>query len=143
LVQKDNSTTSTDIASSSKSDPGKYKGDPDAKNVNFKALSVYFNSGRSTIRDSQISNLRLTARILRTKIPNTRVIVGGYADRKGDAEFNRELSLKRANSVREILVSYGVARDRMDVQFFGEDTSNTQTSDLWRSRRVELSVANQ
>lgn len=133
------------IASGSSGDEtsGKYFNDPEAKNVNFKALAVYFNSGRAKVRESQISNLRLTARILQTKLPNTKVVVGGYADHSGDKEFNQQLSLQRANAVRDILASYGVSKDRMDVQYFGEDVSNYQGSDLWRSRRVELTLFEQ
>lgn len=117
--------------------------DPEAANVNFKALAVYFNSGRSSVRESQLSNIRLTARILRKKIPNTKVIVGGYADHRGNKSFNRQLSLNRANAVRELLVSYGVPRDRMVVEYFGENVSGAKSRDLWKSRRVELSLYNQ
>ena len=107
--------------------------------IDFKDLAVYFNSGRSSIRSSQMGNIRDTAKLLKKLDSNTKVIVGGYADHLGNQSFNRRLSLNRANAVKDLLVNYGVPEEMMVVKYFGEDVSNVNRNDLWKSRRVELS----
>jgi outer membrane protein OmpA-like peptidoglycan-associated protein len=41
--------------------------------------------------------------------------IQGYADQRGSAEYNAELSLRRAQRVKEWLVAHGVAEERLQV----------------------------
>lgn len=43
------------------------------------------------------------------------VVISGYADRIGSAKYNQKLSLQRAQSVKDYLVSKGVAADRLSA----------------------------
>ncbi len=81
------------------------------------------------------------------------IIAVGYADRIGDDEYNKKLSVRRAESVKEYLVSGGVDPNRVFTDGKGEAnpaTGNTCQGDrrsqelidcLASDRRVEVEVA--
>lgn len=52
----------------------------------------------------------------------TNVAITGYADRLGSAKYNQKLSLRRANAVREYLVSKGIDGGRLKA--YGKGASN-------------------
>jgi peptidoglycan-associated lipoprotein len=54
--------------------------------------------------------------------PSTRVTIEGHCDSRGTSEYNLALGERRANAVREYLVSLGVAADRLVVVSKGEET---------------------
>jgi outer membrane protein OmpA-like peptidoglycan-associated protein len=62
--------------------------------------------------------------------------IEGHADEHGTEEFNRELSLRRARAVREVLVELGVPRERMEVEGYGE--SRPRSTVDTENRRVEF-----
>ena len=51
------------------------------------------------------------------KFPDTKYVVNGYADSAtGTPDFNKELSMKRAQAVVNVLIKqYGIAADRLSV----------------------------
>lgn len=51
------------------------------------------------------------------------VFVVGHADRRGDAEYNLELALERAQEARDILVEQGVSPDRLHIGTMGESAA--------------------
>ena len=59
----------------------------------------------------------------------------------GNAEYNKQLSMRRANSVVEALVSLGLDREKIEIKSKGEDVSGVSQNQLWKSRRVEVSLA--
>jgi OOP family OmpA-OmpF porin len=62
----------------------------------------------------------------RVKILNFNSIsVIGYTDRIGSAEYNKRLSLRRANAVKNHLVSHGVDASKIKVEGRGESDSIT------------------
>jgi len=87
----------------------------------------------------------LVPEILRTvkglSVPE--VVVVGHSDTMGDAKANLALGLKRANSVRLILVKAGVAPSTTQVTSHGEADLLVKTPDNTpepRNRRVEITV---
>jgi outer membrane protein OmpA-like peptidoglycan-associated protein len=52
--------------------------------------------------------------------PARELILEGHTDRRGTAEYNRELSFKRARSAKEYIVSRGIAASRIHVEARGE-----------------------
>ena len=67
--------------------------------------------------------------------------VTGHADRSGPVEFNLQLSLQRANSVRDALVERGVKASGISVAGRGEAENAVPTADGVReraNRRVEI-----
>jgi len=53
--------------------------------------------------------------------PDFRAIIEGHADEQGTREYNLALGNRRANAVREFLVSQGVDPSRMQVVSFGKE----------------------
>lgn len=67
----------------------------------------------------------------------------GFADPRGRAEKNLELSLERANAVREALIRGGAAPEQIQLSAHGSDLTTAPKGDLeayaWE-RRVSLSI---
>jgi peptidoglycan-associated lipoprotein len=55
------------------------------------------------------------------RYPQVQVTVEGHADERGTREYNLALGQRRANSVRDLLVSNGVASARVQTISFGKD----------------------
>ncbi len=53
--------------------------------------------------------------------PDQRIVLDGHADPIGAAPYNVALSLRRAESVRDKLISLGVDSDRIVISAYGED----------------------
>lgn len=53
-------------------------------------------------------------------MPEIRLHLDGYADERGDATYNQELSERRARHVRELLIGNGVAGNRITLVAHGE-----------------------
>lgn len=109
----------------------------------LKPLAVYFDSESSDIKETEGGKIEEVAKlILASKNVTQCLTVGGYADLKGNAAYNKKLSLARATEVRNRLIEKGVPSHRLIINHFGEDTSQVSEDNLWKSRRVELSLTN-
>jgi outer membrane protein OmpA-like peptidoglycan-associated protein len=71
------------------------------------------------------------------------VTITGHTDFVGDSKDNHTFGLKRAQSIRDILVKKGVPKNRIKVKSFG-DTKPVDTNDTpagrYKNRRVEIRV---
>jgi outer membrane protein OmpA-like peptidoglycan-associated protein len=71
----------------------------------------------------------------------TRIEVNGFTDRSGPADYNMQLSVRRANAVAAELVRRGVPRNEIVTRGFGEENNLVPTADGVRepqNRRVEI-----
>ncbi len=71
------------------------------------------------------------------------VDIVGHTDSDGTEEYNQALSIRRANSVRDYLVSKGVDASIIDVSGEGETNpvvSNKTREGRAQNRRVEISI---
>lgn len=105
----------------------------------FKDNAIYFHTNSAQLTSWGYQQAYQISEAIKTSGLEPKLVVGGYADNRGDAEFNKNLSLQRANAVKNQLVSLGIPETQMTLQYFGEDTSNYDEENLWKSRRVELS----
>jgi outer membrane protein OmpA-like peptidoglycan-associated protein len=67
----------------------------------------------------------------------------GHADRVGDNEMNRGISMKRAGMVAKSLIDIGIAKECMDIRYYGENDPAIPTADNVaepRNRRVEIEI---
>jgi outer membrane protein OmpA-like peptidoglycan-associated protein len=75
--------------------------------------------------------------------PQLDIELNGFADPRGNAEKNIELSLARADAVREALIQGGAAPEQIQVKANGEDLSTAPKGDLeayaWE-RRVSVAI---
>lgn len=60
------------------------------------------------------------------KNSNERILVVGSADKSGTEEYNKKLSLKRAKSVADQLVSYGIPKHRIKLIALGESRATAE-----------------
>jgi peptidoglycan-associated lipoprotein len=69
--------------------------------------------------------------------PSIRVLVGGYADERGSAEYNLALGEERANAARNALIAAGVDADRIQVISFGKEAQicTAETESCWQQNR--------
>jgi len=61
--------------------------------------------------------------------PNIRILIAGNADERGTREYNLALGERRANAVKEYLVSLGVAASRVDTVSYGKERPVVAGSD--------------
>jgi len=86
------------------------------------------------------SELQRVAGIINSD-PSVSVIIEGHTDSDGTREYNQMLSERRANAVRNALISYGVDPRRITAYVYGEDrpmVPNDTSYNKQRNRRVEV-----
>jgi peptidoglycan-associated lipoprotein len=72
-----------------------------------------------------------------------RIIIGGYCDERGSAEYNLALGENRANAAKTALVNAGVSASRIRVISFGKEKQfcTEQTESCWQqNRRAQFSI---
>ena len=72
--------------------------------------------------------------------------VDGHTDNTGESSYNQQLSLKRAQSVADVLVSVGMKPAILDVRGRGETApvaDNKSAAGRAENRRVAIVIANQ
>jgi len=102
---------------------------------------VFFNWDSHNLSSGAKSVLSAVAEEV-AKNPPSQINVSGYADTSGDAKYNKRLAFKRANSVRDELVSHGVSKEILVIESFGEEVLLVETVDNIRepaNRRVNIS----
>jgi peptidoglycan-associated lipoprotein len=81
---------------------------------------VYFDYDKSDIRDDQKSTLSDAADFLKAN-PSLRFTVEGHCDERGSEEYNLGLGDRRANAVKNYLISLGIGADRMNPISYGKE----------------------
>lgn len=102
---------------------------------------VTFAFDSAELQSGAESELNQVARTLRDS-PEVRVVIAGHTDSIGTAEYNRDLSQRRAESVSTYLQSQGIAGNRMRTMGYGEDrpvATNDTDAGRAQNRRVEIS----
>ena len=87
-------------------------------------------------RDNDKATLQQQATWLQ-KYPRVRVTVEGHCDERGTREYNLALGARRANAVKEYLVSLGVSAARVDTISYGKERPICTESkeDCWAQNR--------
>ena len=116
--------------------------EPEPDPMQPEQFMVFFGFDEASISQSQQSKIRQAVR-LANEMEDARFSVTGHADTTGAADYNQELSLRRARNVRDALVTRGVDADAISIAARGESQPATPTGDGVRSRenrRVEIVV---
>ncbi len=77
--------------------------------------------------------------------PNANAVIKGHTDDVGDADANLKLSQARAETVKQVLVSFGIASERIEAKGFGERMPKTRDQTVEAraiNRRVEVELTN-
>ena len=103
---------------------------------------ILFAFSKSDLSDSAKMNLNNLATILKNN-PNTNIEIQGHTDSRGTEEYNMGLSLRRADAVRDYLISQDIDAARMTVKGYGETApaySNDTPEGMAQNRRVEFLI---
>jgi len=101
---------------------------------------ISFATGSASIKPELRAVLDPFASSLRGD-PSARVVIIGHTDNTGSDAVNNPLSLERAHSVRDYIVTRGVTSSRVDTAGRGERepiASNASESGRAKNRRVEI-----
>jgi len=101
---------------------------------------VLFDTGESSLKADAKYNIERVANFLQ-KYPDRSLTIEGHTDNVGDEDFNYNLSVERAFSVRSALVDQGIDQSRIQAEGFGEVqpiASNSNSTGRQRNRRVDL-----
>jgi outer membrane protein OmpA-like peptidoglycan-associated protein len=104
---------------------------------------VLFESAKSDLLPAAQLKLNDVANALTKEDPISRMVVEGHTDSQGQAAYNQDLSQRRAQAVRDYLVTRGIASDRITAQGFGSTRSvadNKSPEGRANNRRVEIVV---
>jgi OmpA-OmpF porin, OOP family len=103
---------------------------------------LYFLEGKDELTDDSRAELdRVFAELRKRPLPDIAVI--GHTDTVGGLEFNDELSLARAQRVRQMLIERGLPAERIEAAGRGKRELLVATPDNVsepRNRRVEINV---
>jgi outer membrane protein OmpA-like peptidoglycan-associated protein len=108
--------------------------------ADLKAIPVYFDTGSEILNEEGKKAADSIFEILKEGGAQVDLLVTGFADNVGNADSNRELSLRRAKAVVEVLVAAGIDETRIETKSVIEDVSRVRRTDRWKSRRVEVSL---
>jgi len=101
---------------------------------------IAFETGTSSLSSGSGPALDALSSALAAQ-PGVSVVIVGHSDNQGTLDANLALSQRRAEAVRDALVSRGVAAERLDargVGFLAPVASNATEEGRARNRRVEL-----
>jgi outer membrane protein OmpA-like peptidoglycan-associated protein len=105
--------------------------------------SVLFASGKSDLLSGAQAKLSEVAEALTKEDVESKIVVEGHTDSQGGASYNQDLSQRRAQSVRDYLVTRGMASDRVTSEGFGLTrpiADNASPEGRANNRRVEIVV---
>ena len=97
---------------------------------------VYFDYDRSALRDPERDRIARNADFLKSQ-PRFLLTIEGHSDERGTNEYNLALGERRANSVKDYLVSLGIAADRLRTISYGEERPVCTESEesCWQQNR--------
>ena len=103
---------------------------------------VFFDYDSSDLRPDAAASIAQAAAFL-TSHPTARVVIGGYCDDRGSAEYNLALGETRANAAKSALTAAGVEASRLRVISYGKEKQfcTDETEDCWQqNRRAQFSL---
>ncbi|MDF1823658.1 MAG: OmpA family protein [Verrucomicrobiales bacterium] len=109
--------------------------------VALKQYPIYFDTNSEIVNEKGREKIEAIADLLLKTGAPVDLVATGFADNVGNAEYNRELSLRRAASVVAALTLFEIPKERITTESKGEDVSGVSRSERWKARRVEISLA--
>jgi outer membrane protein OmpA-like peptidoglycan-associated protein len=106
------------------------------------AGDILFDTNSAILKPEAIEEVTKVGDIV-AKYSDDRVRVEGHTDSVGPAAANEQLSLRRAQAVKQVLLSRGVQEKQMLVQGLGETqpvADNATAPGRAKNRRVELHI---
>ncbi|UOQ66705.1 OmpA family protein [Hymenobacter volaticus] len=106
--------------------------------------TVLFDTDKATIKPTATRALSEIGGSIGRRYGKSQVRVMGFADSRGDKNYNKELSAQRAEAVKNWLTSNAsIGADRISIEPMGESApvaSNATPEGRQQNRRVEIAV---
>lgn len=107
-------------------------------------LEVKFANNSAEIPDSAKDEIKAVADLM-MQFPQATAEIEGHSDSSGNADYNKALSQRRADAVRDIIVSeYGVEASRVSAVGYGQEkpiASNSTKEGRLENRRVIANIS--
>ena len=102
---------------------------------------VFFATNKSTLTTASRDTLRKQAAWMRKKA-DLKFSIEGHADERGTREYNLALGERRANAVKDYLMTYGISGSRLSVISYGKERPvNSGSNPLgWSQNRRSVTV---
>ena len=102
---------------------------------------VFFATNKSTLTTASRDTLRKQAAWMRKK-KDLKFSIEGHADERGTREYNLALGERRANAVKDYLMTYGINGSRLAVISYGKERPvNSGSNPLaWSQNRRSVTV---
>ena len=102
---------------------------------------IFFATNKSILTTAARDTLRKQAAWMRKKSKLT-FAIEGHADERGTREYNLALGERRANAVKDYLMTYGISGSRLSVISYGKERPvNSGSSPLaWSQNRRSVTV---
>ncbi len=110
------------------------------KAISFELTGALFETNQATLHTTAAGILDEIAATLKQH-PKEKVVVSGHTDSTGSVAWNHELSLRRAEAVRDYLVEAGISENQLLIKGRGSAypvASNDTYAGRARNRRVEV-----
>ena len=116
---------------------------PASKGVSMVLDDILFKRGTAEFAEAQsISPIQDLGDFLKEN-PGINILLEGHTDNLGNAQLNKELSLQRASTIRQLLVDQGIDFQRIRIAGWGGTkpiASNQNEEGRVRNRRVEMVI---
>jgi outer membrane protein OmpA-like peptidoglycan-associated protein len=96
--------------------PAQIAVDLEARNLS----NVFFGYNESDLTRDEMRKLDQVNQIMEQN-PKTRLIIRAFCDTRGSVEYNKKLSMERAEKVKAYMKSKGIPQDRLRIEWFGKD----------------------
>jgi peptidoglycan-associated lipoprotein len=103
---------------------------------------IFFDYDSFTLRPEGQASATKAASYL-VSHPDIKIVIGGYCDDRGSAEYNLALGENRANAAKTALVNSGVGASRIRVVSYGKEKQfcTEDTEECWQqNRRAQFSL---
>ncbi|MGO9138507.1 MAG: OmpA family protein, partial [Syntrophales bacterium] len=106
-------------------------------------LDVKFDFDKAVVKPQYYKDIQSVAEVMK-KYPDLKIVIEGHTDNVGGNKYNLNLSQKRAEAVKNVMVTkFNIEPSRLTAKGFGESkpiASNSTKEGRQKNRRVEAAV---
>lgn len=110
---------------------------PEAKEIvkryGTSEMQVFFDNDVSDVAPRYHEEVERAATLLKKNL-QLGVVLKGFASPVGNPKYNYDLSMRRNEAVKRMLIDYGVFPDQISSVFYGEDKTSSESN----ARRVDI-----
>ena len=116
------------------------------KNV-FAVQNIYYDLDKWQIREDSYPALERLAALF-NKYPNLKILTASHTDSRATDQYNKTLSLRRGQSVKDYLIAKGIAENRIQIHYYGKtrllnrcnDDIPCSEAEQQQNRRTEFEI---